>query len=853
MKGGSVFYAVLGLCMTAVAVRVADWQVLRGEPKPSSQGQANQLPTSAETGPKALSEKETVDYLTRVKPLLAKHCYACHGARAQKSGLRVDTVAYLLKGGTRGPAIVAGNSKASLLIRALQSTSDDPPRMPFGKEGLSPEEITVLARWIDQGAQAPPQESPDDGRSHWAFRPPVRPALPAVQDRDWVRNPIDAFILARLEAENIRPSPQADKITLARRLYLDLLGLPPAPAELDAFLADSRPDAYEQLVERLLASPHYGERWARHWLDVARYADSHGYTIDGPREMWKYRDWVIHALNADMPYDQFLTEQMAGDLLPNATVDQKVATGFHRNTLINQEGGIDQEQFRVEAVADRIHTIGVGVLGLTLNCARCHDHKYDPISQKEYFQLFAFFNNQDEPTITIAEPQLVAQQQAIRAKIREAVQAAVAAQNAWLAQLSDEEREKLPRQIQVILNLGFEQRDRKQKQTLLEFVKRRDETFYRAVKAVADLEAQEPKLPTAMVLQERKTPRETRIHIQGDFTRPGQRVEPGVPAVLNPLPDSPRVRDGKPNRLDFAAWLVAADNPLTARVMVNRLWQHYFGKGLVETESDFGLQGTPPTHPELLDWLAVEFRESGWRLKHMHRLIVTSATYRQASQTRADLTEKDPNNRLLARQNRLRLEAEIIRDCALAVSGKLERRIGGPSVYPPQPAGVYSFTQVPRDWPTSTGPDRFRRGMYTWFWRSAPYPALVVFDAPDANTSCTRRVRSNTPLQSLTLLNDPAYFELAQAFGERVCREAPANDADRIRYAFRLALCRTPSDSEAKRMLDFVRKQREALRGQEDDVRRLASNTDRENLLDQAVFTLLARALLNLDEFITRE
>jgi mono/diheme cytochrome c family protein len=794
-----------------------------------------------------------VDYLSQIKPVFRQHCYSCHGLRSQKGGLRVDTVAHLLKGGSRGPAIVPGKSQASLLLRVLRGQEEDPPRMPLGKEPLSAEQIALIARWIDQGAPFPKDETPDDGRSHWAFRPPVRPPIPSVRNPLWVRNPIDAFILARLEAEGISPSPPADKVTLIRRVYLDLIGLPPSPAEVDAFVADNRPDAYEQLVERLLSSPHYGERWARHWLDVARYADTHGYTIDGPREMWKYRDWVIEAFNRDMPYDQFLTEQMAGDLLPDATVEQKIATGFHRNTMINQEGGIDPEQFRVEAVADRIHTIGVGILGLTLNCARCHDHKYDPISQREYFQLFAFFNNQDEPTITLAEPELVAKQQAIQAKLREAVQQAEAAQKAWLKRLSDSEREKLPRHIQVILNLGFEQRDRRQKETLLQFVRDRDEAFYRALATLAELEAQMPKLPTAMILQERKTPRETRIHIQGDFTRPGERVEPGVPKVLNPLPDSPRLRAGKPNRLDFAAWLVAPDNPLTARVMVNRIWQHYFGKGLVETENDFGLQGSPPSHPELLDWLAVEFRESGWRLKHLHRLIVTSATYRQSSQARPELAEKDPNNRLLARQNRLRLEAEYIRDSALAVSGKLERRIGGPSVYPPQPDGVYSFTQVPRQWPTSSGPDRFRRGLYTWLQRSAPYPALIVFDAPDGTSSCTRRVRSNTPLQALTLLNDPAYFELAQAFGERIVREAPAEDDKRIAYAFRLALCRSPSDAEMRLLRDFVGKQRAALRNQVQEIRRLAPHAPAELALDQAVFTLLGRALMNLDEFITRE
>lgn len=794
-----------------------------------------------------------VDYLTQVKPILRQHCYSCHGLKTHKSGLRVDTVMYLLRGGSRGPAIVPGNSKSSLLIKVVRGQQTDLPRMPSGKEALTEEQIALIARWIDAGAQAPASETPDDGRSHWAFRPPVRPALPVVRNRAWIRNAIDAFVLARLEARGIAPSPQADRITLARRLYLDLIGLPPQPEELEAFLADTRPDAYERLVERLLASPHYGERWARHWLDVARYADSHGYTIDGPREMWKYRDWVIDAFNRDMPYDQFLTEQMAGDLLPNATVEQKIATGFHRNTLLNQEGGIDPEQFRVEAVADRIHTIGVGILGLTLNCARCHDHKYDPISQREYFQLFAFFNNQDEPTITLADPELVAKQQAIRARIQEAVKQAEIAQKAWLQRLSDAEREKLPRDIQIILNLGFEQRDRRQKQTLLRFVRAQDEVFYRALQTIAELEAQEPKLPTAMILQERKTPRETRIHIQGDFTRPGDAVQPGVPSVLNPLPDSPRVRAGRPNRLDFAAWLTATDNPLTARVLVNRLWQHYFGKGLVETENDFGLQGTPPTHPELLDWLAVEFRESGWRLKHMHRLIVTSATYRQSARARPDLAEIDRQNRLWARQNRLRLDAEILRDCALAVSGKLQRRIGGPSVYPPQPEGVYRFTQVLRDWPTSTGPDRFRRGLYTWFQRSAPYPALITFDAPDATISCTRRMRSNTPLQALTLLNDPAYYELAQAFGERIIREAAAGDENRIRYAFRLALSREPNDSEMLLLGEFVRKQRAALQGQPADIRQLAPLAPADSALDQAVFTLLGRALMNLDEFITRE
>jgi hypothetical protein len=746
-----------------------------------------------------------VEYTRDVQPILTRSCVTCHGPQKQRGGLRLDTAAGLRQGGDSGLAVIPGDSSRSRLIHLITGTKDlvMPPKGP----PLAAAEIDRIKAWIDQGARLPAEANQVAGAkvTHWSFQPVRRPAIPGgsvgrignPSYHAWGRNPIDAFILARLEKEGLKPAPEADRVTLLRRLALDLTGLPPTPDEIDAFVGDRRPDAYERQVDRLLASPHYGERWGRHWLDLARYADSNGYSIDSPRTIWPYRDWVIGSLNRDLPFDRFTIEQLAGDLLPGATRDQKIATGFHRNTLINEEGGIDPEQFRVEAVIDRVNTTGSVWLGLTVGCCQCHSHKYDPLTQREYYQLFAFFNNQDEPSLPLGIPD--------------------------------------PNPVR---------RPGKGKEL------------------------------TTMILEERKIPRATHILKGGDFTRPGAPVSPGTPAILPPLLE--RTEGGTPNRLDLARWLVHPVNPLTARVTVNRIWGHYFGLGLVETENDFGTRGTPPSHPELLDWLVAEFmapsqssapsgiedNRKAWSLKSLHRLIVTSATYRQSSQSRPDLDTLDPRNRLLARQARLRLEAEVVRDVALSASRLLDRRIGGPSVYPPQPEGVLRFTQVERLWKANTDSGRYRRGLYTWFWRSAPHPALVTFDAPDAGTACTRRNRSNTPLQALTLLNDAGFTEYAYGLAARILREGPLTEAEQVRHGFRLCLGREPSEAEARRLAAFLAKQRQhyaahpaqartLLEGAGPAGKQLAETPGEPET--RAALVLLSRVLLNLDEFITRE
>jgi hypothetical protein len=765
-----------------------------------------------------------VDYARDVKPLIATACVQCHSSEKPKGGLRLDTAANAMKGGDSGNSIIPGAPDKSLFIQLLEGAHDDIPPMPYKRNPLTREQTALLKQWIKEGANAPANEQPS-AWSHWAFNPPAKRPLPkSPLNKAASNHPVDAWINAALEKEAITPSAQGTPETLVRRVTLDLTGLPPTLEEVAAFTADKSPDAYEKLVDRLLASPHFGERWGRWWLDQARYSDSNGYSIDAPRNMWPYRDWVVQALNTDMPFNQFTVEQLAGDLLPNPTLEQRIATGFHRNTQINGEGGIDPEQFRVEAVFDRVATTGSVWLGLTIGCCQCHDHKFDPLSQREYFGFYAFFNNQEQdghggtknPTIVIpnrgTDPkQIELERQELLAKITQIMPARLEFLAQWEAGLLEPAKKKLKPEELKALQVPAAKRTLAQQRILYAQFAFNDSEFKGINDRLIELESEEASRATSLIMQELSQPRKTQLFIKGDFTRPAEEVTPGTPSILPPLPPAGTA----PNRLDLARWLVSRDQPLTARVIVNRIWQHYFGKGLVVTENDFGTQGIAPTHPELLDWLAVELMDQQWRLKAMHRLIVTSDTYKRSSNARPDLQLKDPYNRLLAHQTRLRLDAEFVRDVCLTASGLLNRTLGGQPVYPPQPDGAMSVGQTRRPWPVSKIPDRYRRGLYTFLFRASPHPAFTVFDAPDSFTTCTRRNRSNTPLQALTLLNDAAFFEFAEALKKIIER-------DGVETAFQRCVSRRPSPEETRVLAGLTPLQ-------------------------------AARTLLNLDETITRE
>jgi len=751
-----------------------------------------------------LPEASRISFNRDIRPILSENCYACHGfdPKHREGGLRLDTFegATEDRDGARG--IVPGDPAKSDIWQRIISTDKDevmpPPKSH--KPPLTTAQRGLLKKWIEQGARY---------ERHWAFESPKKTASGSI----------DSFILARLKEEKLTPSPPADAATLIRRVSLDLTGLPPEPAEVRAFAEASSKDpdaAYLDLVDRLLNSPHYGERWGRWWLDQARYADSNGYSIDAPRQIWKFRDWVIDALNADMPFDQFTIEQLAGDLLPNATDSQKIATGFHRNTQINQEGGIDKEQFRIDSIFDRVATTGTVWLGLSIGCAQCHDHKFDPIEQKEYYQLFAFLNNQDEPTMKVFDEsvdvsELTQEFKDLEAKIKTFIQDHSAELDAWEAALTPAIKKSLSSFLVKILDLPKNKRSFAQTQSLFAASVGGVGPFRELNDRYKEIDTILNQGVTTLVMKELPAPRKTTVFIKGDFTRPAEEVTPGTPKVLHPLPKPA----GLPNRLDLARWIVSPDNPLTARVIANRIWQQYFGRGIVETENDFGLQGTTPSHPELLDFLALQFMEQKWSLKKMHRLIVTSATYRQSSANRPDLREKDPNNYLLARQSRLRLDAEVVRDVSLAASGLLSPKIGGPPVYPPIPDGVMGQGQVKRVWAVSKGSDKYRRGLYTFIYRGSPPPSLTVFDAPEGFSTCTRRIRSNTPLQALTLMNDSGFFEFATAL-EKIIQK------DGLPAAFQRCTARAPQADELA----------------------VLQKLDPLNA---------ARTLLNLDETVTRE
>ncbi len=795
----------------------------------------------------------------RVRPLLATRCQGCHNEELKTSGLSLASRETALQGGTRGVAIVPGSPENSQLIAAIEQSGplQMPPTGP-----LSDSEVEDFRTWIRDGAVwGNAGGDPAAAMALWSLRPVQRVEPPRIRNADLARNAIDQFILARLEAEGLEPSPEADRRTLIRRASLDITGLLPTPEEVREFVEDDSPDAYGRLVERLLESPHYGERWGRHWLDIARYADTNGYSIDGPRSIWRYRDWVIQALNDNMPFDRFVIEQVAGDLLPDPTEAQLVATGFHRNTMVNQEGGIDFEQYRVEAVVDRVRTTGAAFLGLTLACARCHDHKFDPISQREFFQIYSFFNSVDElggnleetvgrsrmmhPILEFGDPESLAERDRIEREIdelrTELSEFARSLEATWDERFppGDEPEIEIARDI---IAIPPEERSSVQDSVLKRTFSKHVEEYEAKGDEIGKLMRSLPEIEWTMVMRDLPEPRDSYIHVQGDFTRKGAPVEPGTPQVLPPLPP-----DASLNRLGLARWLVSDENPLTPRVTMNRVWQRYFGLGIVETENDFGSQGSEPSHPELLDWLASEFVRRDWNFKDMHRLILHSATYRQASAHRADAAEVDPGNRLLASQNRLRLEAEIIRDVALTASGLLSPVIGGPSVYPPQPAGAGQFTQVDRNWKADEGAGRFRRGMYTYFIRSAAHPGLVLFDAPIAQESVTRRNRSNTPLQALTLLNDESQTEFAAGLASRVLKHSNERE-DRIRHAFEICLSRPPERPEQERLAEFLGSMRDEFAT--DSEAREETGADSA---EAAAWTAAARVMINLDEFVTRQ
>lgn len=979
---------------------------------------------------------EEISFSRQVQPILAKHCFACHGPDEgqRQAELRLD----LREVAVEKKAIAPGKPDQSELVTRIDSDDIDlqmPP--PAAHAPLSDSQKQLLKQWIAEGAKY---------EAHWAFVPPQQAPLPPVKQTGWARNPVDSFVLAELEKRGMKPSPKADSYTLVRRVYLDLIGLPPTPEEADSFVNDADPRAYEKLVNRLLESPQYGERWARLWLDLARYADTNGYEKDRPRSIWPYRDWVVNALNTDMPYDQFTVEQLAGDMLPKATLAQKIATGFHRNTMLNEEGGIDPLEFRFYAMVDRVATTGIVWMGLTTGCAQCHSHKYDPISHRDYYRLMALMDNADEPDLSVLTPEIANQRTAVLQEI-EQLEATLPSQfppapgdgpeaerrqqnleaslAKWLQEaqlqaypwqvlkpsklesnlplLTQEEDgaifssgditkrdvftltfpldqfhepiqslrlevlpdERLPahgpgrsyyegrqgdfflsevtaeragqalkfsgashsygkisigngaeatnvidsngstgwstaeqegRANQLVLNFAepvspqgelkivmlFERhfaaslgRFRfsattaakataqqwtveleailaRNRQTWSEDENQAVRRYFLSIapelaearKKIDEARKRLPAVPTTMVLQERpaNNPRETFRHHRGEYLSPEEKVEPGVLSLFPPLPENE-----SPNRLTFARWLVSDRNPLAARVAVNRAWQAFFGAGLVRSNGDFGTQSEPPTHPELLDWLAVEFVKRGWSQKQLHRLIVTSATYRQSSAITAELLEQDPDNRWLARGPRHRVDAEMVRDITLQASGLLVLKQGGPGVYPPQPESVTELAYGSPKWNTT---DPHRRSLYTFTKRTAPFAAFTVFDGPTGETCTATRNRSNTPLQALTLLNDDLYVELAAALGHLAVQKHPDSDDLKLTFIFRRLLTRPPTESEVQVLSEYRTEQVTRL-----EQRELipADIGGKDATPESASWIMLARVVMNLDEAITKE
>jgi hypothetical protein len=810
---------------------------------------------------------KTIEFNRDVRPILSENCFKCHGfdAKERKAERRLDNREGALAENDKVRAIVPGDLKASDLWERINSKDAD-EQMPPPKSGkhLTDRDRQVLKLWIEQGAEY---------QDHWAYIKPVKAAVPSGA------HPVDALVGRRLAAVGLKPSPEADRRTLIRRISLDLTGIPPTFAEAEAFVADKATDAYERLVDRLIASPHYGERMAVPWLDVVRFADTIGYHSDTPRNVWPYRDYVIDAFNKNKPFDQFTIEQLAGDLLPDSTQEQKVASCFNRLLLSTEEGGAQAKDYEQRMLTDRVRAVSTVWLAATVGCAQCHDHKFDPITSRDFYQLGAFFADIKEPIIGAREPGMSlasAEQVKQKAELGKALAATQAKMDAPLPGLLQEELEwevklkaadiaKLPKEVKPFAALPLLFRTPAQKEKMLE--EYRNITPRLAAErqardaAKGALDALEKAIPKVLISVHSDTPRTVRILPRGNWMiETGEVVQPALPHFL----PGPKPAEGKQlTRLDLAQWIASKDNPLTARVFVNRLWKQFFGLGLSKVLDDLGAQGEPPVHAELLDWLASDFMDAGWDIKHVVRTIVTSQTYRQVSTASKELVARDPFNRELARQSRWRLEAEFVRDNALAVAGLLVPKIGGPSVKPYQPDGYWENLNFPvRTYDNSTGPDQYRRGLYTWWQRSFTHPSMLAFDAPTREECAADRNRSNIPQQALVLLNDPSYVEAARNFALRILRECQKGDdadpAPRLAWAIAQALQRPARPEEIQVLSGLYKKGLEEYHADPaaaEALTKLSTLKKPEETISPeaaAAWTQVARAILNLHETITR-
>lgn len=805
-----------------------------------------------------------ITYNRDIRPLFANYCYTCHGPDRGKrqADLRLDVREVAVR-----VAIVPGSAAKSPLFERIGSNDPDEQMPPPASKRprLTPSAVALIRRWIDEGAKYEP---------HWAYLAPTRPPAPEVKQSDWTRGAIDRFIIAGHEQEGLHPSPEADPRTLVRRLRLDLTGLAPTPAEVDAFQADHSPASYERLVDRLLASPQFGERMAMYWLDVARYADSGGYHSDNERTVWPYRDYVIQSFNSNKPFDRFTIEQLAGDLLPGAGDEQRIASGYNRLLQTTEEGGAQAKEYTAKYAADRVRNTAAAWLGSTMGCCQCHDHKFDPFTTRDFYSFAAFFADVREVAVGRQEQTpLPGPEQAARLKEFDAQIASLekqlntptpeldAAQAQWeRSAKATPPKPPLPKEVADVLAIEPANRNDKQKQSLAAYYRSNAAPALADVRTkLADLKHRRDELNQSIpstLITVAVPPREVRILARGNWQDDsGEVMSPEVPEFLGRLD----IKGRRATRLDLAQWMVARSNPLVARVLVNRLWMLLFGQGIVKTLDDFGTQGAMPTHPELLDWLAVELIESGWNVKHMMRLMVTSRTYQQASQSSPDLDRRDPTNLWLARQGRFRLEAETVRDNALAAAGLLSLKMGGPTVKPYQPAGYWDFLNFPRrEWAADHGENEYRRGLYTFWQRTFLQPSLLAFDAPTREECTVERVRSNTPLQALTLLNDPTYVEAARVLAARVIHEGGATEADRLAFAMRQTLQRAPKPAEAdllRRLYQEHRKQYAADEAAARAILKVGDASPPEGVVpaELAAWTSVARTILNLHETITRD